>query len=94
MDNSKDNTRLETQKRLEAIWNKHEKNQVNSDEGPYISLKNINMAEHGLDLQDTRAPGNLSLSPTSTTQHDNYFLRGFEGGNLKLFRNRNVNRNI
>lgn len=86
--------KLETQKRLKALWSKHETNKVNTDEGPYISLKNINLAEHGLDLKDTRAPGNLSLSPTSTTQHDNYFLRGFEGGNLKLFRNRNVDRNI
>lgn len=84
----------ETQKRLETIWNKHEKDKVDSAEGPYISLKNINLAEHGLDMKDTRAPGNLSLSPTSTTQHDNYFLRGFEGGNLKLFRNRNLDRNI
>lgn len=86
--------KLETQKRLKALWNKHEKNQVETAEGPYISLENINLAEHGLDLEDPRAPGNLSLSPTSTTQHDNYFLRGFEGGKLKLFRNRNVDRNI
>ena len=84
----------ETQERLKTLWNKHESSKVDSEEGPYISLKNINLAEHGLDLKDTRAPGNLSLSPTSTTQHDNYFLRGFEGGNLKLFRNRNVDRNI
>jgi hypothetical protein len=86
--------REELQKRLSTVWDKHQHTAEHSDEGPYISLKNINLAEHGLDMKDTRAPGNLSLSPTSTTQHDNYFLRGFEGGNLKLFRNRNVNRNI
>ncbi|WKN31525.1 hypothetical protein PZB74_21490 [Porifericola rhodea] len=85
-----DNHKTETQEKLEALWRKHEKDAISDDEGTYISLQNINLSDHGLSLADTRAPGNLSLSPTSTTQNDNYFLRGFEAGNVRLFRNRTI----
>ncbi|MFP4092564.1 MAG: hypothetical protein ACLFUB_02310 [Cyclobacteriaceae bacterium] len=91
---STDKERREVQEKLSKLWDKHHKTAKMSDEGHYISLENINLSDHGLNFQDFNAPGNLSLSPTSTTRHDNYFLRGFQGGNLKLFRNRNVDRNI
>lgn len=88
-----DHKNSDIQKKLEALWKKHEGNAITDDNGDYISLKNINLAEHGLDMQDTRVPGNQTLSSTSNTQYDNYFLRG-TGNDMRLFRKRDYKRNV
>ncbi|MDF9796068.1 hypothetical protein OKW21_001331 [Catalinimonas alkaloidigena] len=81
------------QKKLEALWKEHEANAITDDDGEYVRLKGVNLSDQGLDIQDTRTPGNQSLSPTSDTQYDNYFLRG-SGNDIRLFRNRDYKRNV
>ncbi len=83
----------DVQKKLEAFWKKNEANVMTDDEGDYISLKNINLADHGLDAQDFSTPGNQSLSPTTDTNYDNYFMRG-TGVDRRLFRKRDYKRNV
>lgn len=89
-----DKQALERQKKMEALWREHEANAITDDEGNYVRLKGVRLSDHGLDIQDPRTPGNMTLSPTSNTEHDNYFLRRYDAGDVRLFRNRNYKRNI
>lgn len=84
MEDPKNNER---QKILEKLWEKHHKDAVTDDEGTYVNLTNFNLADHGLTMEDTRVPGNMSLS--STKNHKaGYFLQGSPGGRYRLFKSR------
>lgn len=75
------------QKKLSDLWEKHKHNSVTDDEGTYVSLDNGSIADHGLSMEDTRTPGNQSLS-TTKNRKDGYFLSGGSNGGFRLFKGR------
>ena len=77
----------EHQKKLAKLWGEQEHNAVTDDEGTYVTLENFNIDDHNLTMEDTRVPGNQTLS---TTKHrkDGYFLSGGNGGKFRLFKGR------
>ena len=81
MDNDK------TQKTLSGLWEKHKHQAVTDDEGTYVNLENFNIADHDLTMEDTRVPGNQSLS-TTKNRREGYFLSGGTGGKFRLFKGR------
>lgn len=81
MEDPKDKDR---QKVLEELWEKHKHNAVTDDEGTYVNLENFSIGDHGLDTEDSRVPGNLSLSGTKSNER-RYFLRS-RGGRFRLFK--------
>lgn len=66
------------------LWEKHESEAVTDDEGTYVNLKNFNIADHGLTMEDTRVPGNQTFS-TTKNQERGYSLRR-HGNNFRLFK--------
>lgn len=77
----------ERQRILEELWKKHEKDAVTDHEGTYVNLTNFNLQDHELTMEDTRVPGNMSLSPTKN-HRAGYFLQGSPGGRFRLFKSR------
>jgi hypothetical protein len=66
------------------LWEKHENEAVKDNEGTYVNLKNFNIADHGLTMEDTRVPGNQTFS-TTKNQERGYSLRR-HGNNFRLFK--------
>ncbi len=71
----------------DELWEKHKANMVKDDEGTYVNLKNFNLADHDLTMEDTRVPGNQSLS-TTKNRKEGYFLQSSPGGRFRLFKGR------
>ena len=74
----------EKQEIYRKLWEKHQHDAVTDDEGTYVNLKNFNIADHGLSMEDTRVPGNQTLS-TNTHHEGGYSLRS-NGGGFRLFK--------
>ncbi len=77
----------ERQKILSKLWEKHAAKSVTDADGTYVDLGNFRLADHDLTMEDTRVPGNFSLSTTKNFK-SGYFLRGYPGGKYRLFKSR------
>lgn len=77
----------EKQRKLAELWEQRKADAITDDEGTYVNLTNFRLADHGLTMEDTRVPGNLSLS-TTKNRKAGYFLHGGPGGKFRLFKSR------
>lgn len=77
----------EKQKVFGELWEKHKADSATDEEGTYVNLTNFRLADHGLSMEDTRVPGNLSLS-TTKNRKAGFFLRGYPGGKFRLYKSR------
>lgn len=68
----------------QKLWDKHQDKAVTDDEGTYVNLENFNLADHDLSMEDTRVPGNQTLSSTKN-QKRGFSLRQ-SGGGFRLFK--------
>lgn len=72
------------QELYQKLWEKHKHEAITDEEGTYVNLKNFNIADHGLTMEDTRVPGNQTFS-TTKNQERGYRLTG-SGNNYRLFK--------
>jgi len=72
------------QKLYQKLCDQHKDEAVTDDEGTYVNLKNFNIADHGLTMEDTRVPGNQTFS-TTKNQERGYRLRA-SGKGFRLFK--------
>jgi len=72
------------QELYQKLWDQHKDEAVTDDEGTYVNLKNFNIADHGLTMEDTKVLGNQTFS-NAKNQERGYRLQS-SGDNFRLFK--------